>query len=70
MKVFVSRLTPMLPKLYTQAQHGFCPGRSRLTAVATLLPCFDQAHLQQRPLYGLALDLDKACDSVDRQRLD
>ena len=41
MKVFTIRLRPHLPTLYADAQHGFCPGRSRLSAIATLLPAID-----------------------------
>ena len=66
MKLFVHRLTLHLPTLYPMAQHGFYPGRSRTPAVATLLPCIDCAAATNRALYVLALDLDKAYDSVDR----
>ena len=45
MEIFVARLSPYLPHLYTDAQHGFCPGRSCLTAVTTVLLCTDLATL-------------------------
>ena len=70
MKVFVHHLKPHLSTLYAHTQHGFCPGRSCLTAVTTLLPCLDTAAALERPLYVLALDLDKAYDTVARARLD
>ena len=70
MKIFVARLSPYLPHLYTNAQHGFCPGRSCLTTVTMVLLCTNLATLAARPLYILALDLDKAYDCVHRPRLD
>ena len=70
MKIFVARLSPYLPHLYMDAQHGFCPGRSCLTAVTTVLLCTDLAALATRPLYIFALDLDKAYNCVHRPRLD
>ena len=45
MKIFVARLSPYLPHLYTDAQHGFCPGCSCLTAITTVLLCTDLAAL-------------------------
>ena len=60
MKFFVARLSPYFPHLYTDAQHGFCPGHSCLTAVTTVLLCTDLAALATRPLYILSLNLDKA----------
>ena len=39
MKLFIAHLMPHLPTLHANVQHGFCPGHSCLSAVATLLPC-------------------------------
>ena len=70
MKIFIARLSPYLPHLYTDAQHSFCPGRSCLTTITTVLLYTDLAALATQPLYILALDLDKAYDCVQRPRLD
>ena len=70
MKVFIRRLKPHLSTRYAHTQHGFCPGRSCLTAVTTLLPSLDTVVALERPLYVLALDLDKAYDTVARACLD
>ena len=41
-----------------------------MTAVTTLLPCLDMEAALECPLHVLALDLDKAYDTVARACLD
>lgn len=66
MKIFVMRLTPLLPHILSADQHGFCPGRNCMTALATVLPVVDAAVNSKSDLLLMQLDIDKAYDSVDR----
>ena len=70
MKVFVLRLKSALPSVLSCDQHGFAPGRSCTTAVATLLPILERAGRGRDPAYLLTLDLDKAYDRVHRASMD
>ena len=51
-------------------QHGFCPGQSAVTRVASLLPILEQASWSPQGCYVLFLDIAKAYDLVDRSVMD
>ena len=51
-------------------QHGFCPGCSAVTGVATLLPVLEQVNRSTRGCHILFLDISCAYDSVDRSVMD
>ena len=66
MRVFVVRLRVGLHGVLSPEQHGFCPGRSAVTGVTTLLPVLEQASRSPRGCHVLFLDITKAYDLVDR----
>ena len=70
MRVFVACLRVGLHDVLSPEKHGFCPGRSAVTGVATLLPVLEQASHSPRGCYVLFLDIAKAYDSVDRYVMD
>ena len=47
--------------------HGCQDGRGTGTAVIEAKLAQQLAHLEQRPFYGVFLDLKKACDAMDRE---
>ena len=48
--------------------HGFCAGRGTGTAILEAKLVQQLAYLEQKPLFGLFLDLRKAYDAMDRGR--
>ena len=70
MWVFVACLRVGLHDVLSPEQHGFCPGRSAVSGVATLLPVLEQAGRSPRGCHVLFLDIAKAYDSVDRSVMD
>ena len=70
MRVFVACLRIGLHDVLSSEQHGFCPGRSAVTGVATLLPVLEQASHLPQGCHDLFLDIAKAYDSVARSVMD
>lgn len=68
-RVFVQRVNLYVPRLYSTDQHGFCPGRSTCTAMATIMPTVEYKLHHKQPIFMCAVDVDKAYDSVDRSAL-
>ena len=48
--------------------HGFLEGRGTGTATKEAKPAQQLAYIEQAPFYGIFLDLQKAYDSMDRDR--
>lgn len=70
MRAFVAHLRVDLHDVLSPEQHGFCPGRSVVAGVATLLPVLEQASCSPRGCHILFLDIAKAYDLVDRSVMD
>ena len=65
MRIFVQRLSPLLPGALSSEQQGFCPGRSCVTGLASLLPVLEAAR-PTSPVVLVALDIHKAYDQIHR----
>ena len=68
-RVFSMRLNSFLPRIFSTEQHGFCPHRSTMTAMATIVPTVEWCKLNKMPIYIAAVDINKAYDSVSRPAL-
>ena len=69
MRIFIARLSPALPVVMSSSQHGFCPGRSTSTALASILPVLEFTGTMGAGAV-CALDIHKAYDSVNRAAMD
>ncbi len=65
-RLFTCRLNQFVVRLYSPQQHGFCPGRSTVTAMASIVPAIEFCKAQKVPAYVAALDIHKAYDTVSR----
>ena len=64
-KIMANRLKGFLPKLISEEQTGFVPGRSILDGIITIQETIHSARKSKEPCMFMKLDIQKAYDMVD-----
>ena len=56
----------VVPKVVSESQCGYRPGRSTEDLICVMRQLFEKAHEKNTPMYAVFVDFTKAFDSVDR----
>jgi len=64
-----ARIFSQTSNLIPENQYGFCPGRSTIQAINSLIEKIEQAQQNEKPLYVLFIDIRKAFDTCSREKV-